>query len=228
MSTTWEDVAYQEYLSEIGLEEYEEELKKRTIEELPLDKIRFYLGTYGDAIEKRVNKCINDAKELMKMPYYGSALVRAVTAIEVIIRYYILKPLLEGTFLSDQLSRILIKKMLPNRSYSDRNLLIVLTKHWDIPLANLKLSNDRELWNTFLTEIIPKRNNIIHKADEIEEQDATNTIECVELFMKEVIAPLAKKFGFGWPESGQWCKFAETDNQGVTKYINFKPKDPFT
>ena len=63
MSTTWEDVAYQEYLSEIGLEEYEEELKKRTIEELPLDKIRFYLGTYGDAIEKRVNKCINDAKE---------------------------------------------------------------------------------------------------------------------------------------------------------------------
>jgi len=224
---TWDDVAYEMYMSDVVQEEFEAEIAAKVIADFPLDKIREYLGTYGDAIESRVNKCVFEAKKLEEIKYYGLSLVRAVTAMEVIIRYFVLRPLLEGAFLADKLTSIIIKRILPKRSYADRGLLIDLTKHWEIPLTDLKLSDDSKLWTTFNEEIVPKRNRVIHKADDIEEKYALLAIECVDIFMLNVIMPMAKKFDMDWPDTRVWHEFNYTNETGATTYFKYKPLNPF-
>ncbi|MCK4644984.1 MAG: hypothetical protein KAU46_01915 [Candidatus Aminicenantes bacterium] len=227
MSMTWGDVDFEMYMSDVAQEEFEAEIAAKVIADLPLDKIRDYLGTYGDAIESRVNKCVLEAKKLEEIKYYGLSLVRAVTAMEVIIRYFVLRPLLEGAFLADKLAGIIIQRILPNRSYSDRGLLIDLTKHLKIPLTDLKLSDDSKLWATFNEKIVFKRNRVVHRADDIEKKYALLAIECVDIFMLHVIAPIAKKFGMGWPDTRVWHEFNYTNETGVTTHFNYKPSNPF-
>lgn len=227
MSMTWDDVAYDMYMSDVAQEEFETEIAAKVIEDLPLDKIRDYLGKYGDAIESRVNKCVLEAKKLKEIKYYGLSLVRAVTAMEVIIRYFVLRPLLEGAFLADKLAGIIIQRILPKRTYADRGLLIDLTKHWEIPLEDLKLSDDSKLWTTFNKEIVLRRNRVVHKADDIEEKYALLAIECVDIFMLQVIEPMTKKFGMDWPDTRVWHEFNYANETGATTYFKYEPLNPF-
>ena len=79
----WEN-AQSEYLSKVIDED---------IAEQRADSVRSYLGTYGDAVQERVTRCIADAGRLADAGFPSPAVVAAVTAVELIIRYYILRPL---------------------------------------------------------------------------------------------------------------------------------------
>ena len=55
---------------------------------------REYLGTYGDAIEERAYACLRQAEDLYRSGYYGPALALSATATEVVIRFFLLRPLI--------------------------------------------------------------------------------------------------------------------------------------
>jgi len=207
-------------------ERYEAELIDKAIAELPIDNIRFYLGTYGDAIETRVKKCLDQANQLIKDKNFGAALVISITAIEIIFRFFILRPLVEGAFLSDELVGILIQRILPGQNARDRELLPMITKHWNIPLTDLKLSNGQKLWETLRSEIFPKRNAVVHKADDVEEKYPLCAIECANILLKEVVVPMAKKFGLTWPKTGVWHKIDSRTETGEGTTI-YTPSSPF-
>lgn len=227
MSTTIEDVMYEMAMEEMHQEEYEQELMDTAIEELPVENIRSYLGKYGDAIEKRVKKCMKEADELLKSKHYGMALVSAVTAIEIIFKYFILRPLFEGTLLTDKLATILLKRILPGQVARCCELVPSVAKHWDIPITDLKLSNGNKLWDTLKREVLSKRNAVVHKADEVPDEFSLIAIECIDILMKDVVTPMAKKFGLGWPESGVWHKYSyETKTDGA-RHGYYEPSDPF-
>ena len=123
MSTTIDDVAYDMAMEEMYIEEgieaweeYEKELIDTAIKEFPEENVRSYLGKNGDAIEERVNKCLKEADKLLKNNHAGLALVVTVTAIEIIFKYFILRPLFEGTLLTDKLAGILIPRLLPGQA----------------------------------------------------------------------------------------------------------------
>ncbi|MBW2341358.1 MAG: hypothetical protein JRF50_13625 [Deltaproteobacteria bacterium] len=226
MSDTYEDIMYDMAMEEEYREKYEAELIDKAIAELPIDNIRFYLGTYGDAIEARVKKCLDQANQLIKDKNFGSALVISVTGIEIIFRFFILRPLVEGAFLSDELAGILIQRILPGQTARDRELLPMITKHWNIPLTDLKLSNDKKLWHTLRSEMLPKRNAVVHKADDVEEKYPLCAIECASVLLKEVVVPMAKNFGLTWPETGVWHKIDHRTETGGGTTI-YTPSSPF-
>ncbi|MFW6135041.1 MAG: hypothetical protein ACOC5R_05645 [Elusimicrobiota bacterium] len=148
MATTIEDVMYEMAMEEKCQEEYEEyekELINMAVKELPEENIRSYLGKYGDAIEKRVNKCKKDADKLLRSRHYGLALISAVTAIEIIFKYFILRPIFEGVLLNDKLAAIFLKRALPREVSRCCELLPSVTKHWKISLPDLKLSDGNNL-----------------------------------------------------------------------------------
>jgi len=227
MSTTIEDAMYEMAMDEIHQGEYEQELIDTAIEELPVENIRSYLGTYGDAIEKRVKKCVNEANELLKSKHCGPALVAAVTAIEIIFKFFILRPLVEGTLLTDKLATILLRRILPGQAARCAELLPSVTEHWGIPLKDLKLSSDNNLWDALKKEVFPKRNAVVHKADEVADTCSLIAIECVDILMKGVVTPLAKKFGLSWPESGVWHKYSCKTKTAAIWYGSYEPSDPF-
>ncbi len=66
-----DDHDYWYYEQEAAMEKFLNEELRRIAEE----PVFFYLATYGDAIEERVNRCLNQARELIDAGYFGAALV---------------------------------------------------------------------------------------------------------------------------------------------------------
>lgn len=227
MGTTIEDVMYEMAWEEKCQEEYEQELINTAVKELPEENIRSYLGKYGDAIEKRVIKCKKEAGKLLKSRHYGLSLVSAVTAIEIISKYFILRPLFEGALLTDKLTAIFLKRVLPKEVSRCCELLPSVAKHWKIPLSDLKLSDGNNLWDTLKKEILPKRNSVVHKSDEVSDKYALKAIDCIDVLMEDVMNPMARKFRLSRFETGLWHKYFYKNNRGVNTYGYYEPSDPF-
>ena len=65
------------------------------------DGVTSYLGRYGHAIDARVQRSINDAQQLLTAGYTQSSLILATTAIELIVRFMLIHPLIQAAFLSE-------------------------------------------------------------------------------------------------------------------------------
>ena len=58
-----------------------------------------------------MKQCLDDAEKLRKAGFNGSALIAGVTAIELIIRFLLLRPLVSGAFLSEEWESILTERI---------------------------------------------------------------------------------------------------------------------
>jgi hypothetical protein len=101
-------------------EEYWEEIGRQedianAIKNLTQQPIRDFLGTYGDAIDKRVDDVVAQARYARQGGYPHFAILGAVTAIELIARYMLVQPLLQGAFLSGSWARILTQHIIQRR-----------------------------------------------------------------------------------------------------------------
>jgi len=227
MSMSYDEILHDMYMEEQGCLEYEAQLIDDAIDALPVEKIRSYLGTYGDAIEDRIKRCLDQANKLLKEDYIEASLVISYTAIEMIIRYLIVRPLLEGTFLADQTSEMLLKAIIGRNPSRDLELLPKILNHWDISLTSIELSNGENLWGIFKNKIIRERNNFIHGAKPVEKDIATVSLECARRFLADVVGPMSIKFGFNWKETGKWneCSIdSKNGNKGKKVYV---PQDFF-
>jgi len=142
------------------------------LQRLAEEPVFLYLASFGDEIEMRVNRCLAQAQALCKSGYYGASLTRAVTGIEITIRFFLVQPLLQGAFLSDDWAYLLSKKIFANRIAEDRKLLPAILRNWKIDITNVKLSDGSQAWEQFVSKILPHRDNYVHKADDTPEEDA--------------------------------------------------------
>src|SRR6266567_760274 len=107
---------YDDYLQDEALSKFiDDELRR--VAEAPVFQ---YLALYGDAIEERVRKCLSEASSLLTAGFEGAALVRAAAGIEIVIRFFLARPLLQGAFLSSEWAQLLSNKVLNGRTAEDR------------------------------------------------------------------------------------------------------------
>jgi len=202
------------------------ELIERGISDQRLEQITNYLGTYGDAVQRRIDRCILKARNLMKVGFPGSAVVSAVTAMELMMRYFVLRPTLEGAFLSDEWARIFVGHILKQRSAADRELLPAVLRLWDIELNTFRLPSGKPLWATFTSDVLPLRNNIVHKGSEASPDSAAMAIEIAESFLDQVVKPLSDRFGFSWSRTRCWNPTKQGVG-GAKSNRHFISKSPF-
>ncbi len=217
-----------DYAQEAAFDAFIDELKRdrefieQAFEEVSVDNIRSYLGKYGDAIQERVHQCHQQAVELDKLNYYGPSITLSASAIEIIIRFFLLRPLVQGAFLSDEWSLILAKRIATGRTAEDRELLPAMLKQWGIDITSYKLSSNKGLWETFLTVVRIKRDTFVHKGEEVSPEESAIGIECASVFLKAVVQEIAKKFDFTLEKTGKWC---EIKGRYIKK--SFNPENPF-
>jgi hypothetical protein len=206
---------------------YEEEDAKEafiqeTLRGISEDGIAGYLGRYGDAIDARVNDSISQAGKLKDAKFYQSSVVMAVTAIELIVRFLLLRPLVQGAFLSDEWAYLLAQRIASGRTAEDRKLLPQILKFQGLELEKLRLENGKGLWNTITKEVYSKRDRIVHAADPASKPDAELAIACAIQLRSDAVLPMAKKFGFTLEETGCWHKIKRKDMTA-----DFTTGDPF-
>lgn len=207
-------------------EEYWEEVGRQedianAINNLSQQPIRDFLGTYGDAIDKRLDDVIAQARYARQGGYPRFCVVGAVTAIELTTRYMLVEPLLQGAFLSENWARILINIIQRRKQAVERELLPLVLGMYEIKIDEIKLANGSPLWKTFVTVIVPKRNAILHAGENATPDEADLALECANTLRKKVVAHVAKKMNFDLDTNGFW------HNHGNAEEISYEPKSPF-
>lgn len=175
------------------------------LDEMSKNYVQYYLGTYGDAVNERVNQCVVEAQELLSMQYYRSSLITSMTACELIIRYLIIRPLLQGAFMSEDWADLLTERVTRDRFSKEKDLLPEILDYYEIDFNSIKLPNGINLRETF-SGLWKKRNGCIHKGESVAVNDAELGIDCVQTLLDEVVYKIAQKFGFTLNETGKWCE----------------------
>lgn len=222
MSTCWDDYAYDMYMADRA----EAELIENAIKDISKDSVKSYLGKHGDAIECRVKCCLEQADLLINSKYYGSSLSLSATAIEIIIRFFLLRPLVQGAFLSDEWADILSKRIVTGRHVEDKSLLPAVLENWDIDITKERLSNGNKLWDTILNKIWKKRNLFVHQASPIDIDEAHTALECANALM-DIVNKIAKKLGFSLETTGKWHLITNKSEKGLEKSEGFQEETPF-
>jgi len=167
----WDDYAYyeQEAAKELFIED--------TLRGISEDAVRSYLGQNGDAVDERVCNCIRQAKELHDSGFFQPAVVSATTAIELIVRFLLIHPLIQAAFLSEEWAYLLTQRIASGRTAEDRKLLPKILEHHRIDITAVLLENGDELWETVVSKVYPKRNKIVHAAEPSNPEEAQLAIE---------------------------------------------------
>lgn len=210
----------------------EEAFIEETLKGISTGNAQEYLGSYGDAIQDRVDRCIKDARDLVASGSNGSATVMAASAIEIVIRFMLVRPLVQGAFLSDEWSAILANRIASSRSAEDRELLPAILRQWKIDITAITLDDGSHLWPSIVRLVWPKRNKIVHQGDTATQNEAQLSIDCAATLMSKVVTVLAGQLGFSLDTTGKWAIIRRKhcgpkgEYQGMTSQT-FDPKSPF-
>ena len=208
-------------------QEYLEEFLQESLRGISEDNAKSYLGKYGDAVDVRVLGCLYEAEELVGLGYTGPALCLAATAIELMIRFLLLRPLVQGAFLSDEWAAILVRRVTSGRSSEDRKLLPAVLRQWGIDITTVRTDSGIALWEYVVAQLWPARNKVVHSADRPERETVGAAIECARHFRKEIVGSLASKLGFTLETTGKWSEIRSVTAYGSGVEV-FDPEDPFT
>ncbi|WP_316181353.1 MULTISPECIES: hypothetical protein [unclassified Bradyrhizobium] len=214
---TWDDVSY--YEDEANQAEFIEE----TLKNISEDGVRNYLGAYGDAVDDRIQSCMKEARMLVSAAFYPSAIVMAVTAIELTVRFLLLRPLMQAAFLSEDWANLFTQRIASGQGSSDRQILPSILAFHGVNLQDIKLSDGRRLWNEITETVYPARNLIVHRGEPASQDDAILAIQCAEQLRKAVVEPYAKKLGFTLETTKCWQR-TKTMFSGAV----YNPRSPFT
>ena len=202
------------------------EFIENSVAQIAQDSVQRYLGTYGDAIEERVEQCVEDAKKLLELNFWGPSLTLSVTAIEIIIRFMILRPLVQGAFMSEEWAEILLKRIATGRSAEDKKMLPAILRQWGIDITTIKTKSDEPLWEN-IQNLTQRRNDFVHSGEEIQEYEAIKGLEAADVLVNGINITLAEKFGFSLSETGKWHQIDKYDSKGGESHSSFKPLSPF-
>jgi len=208
----------EEYFEEIG----RQELIAQTLKQISVEGVRTYLGENGDAVDARVSDALAQAKYAIQQGYPRYAVVGAVTAVELIIRYLLVRPLVHGAFLSDDWAQLLSRHIANGKTSQERDILPRMLEIYEINIKDLKLSDGSKLWKTLVETVIRKRNSIVHEGETATASEAKIAIECATILRERVVLPIAAKMGFALETTGCWHKIADKERD------NYEPTTPFT
>src|SRR5579871_4136188 len=161
MSQDPDDWWHDEYFEQLGRQED----VAKALKDISEEGVREYLCTYGDAIAKRFDLVISQAKYASQSGYPHFAVLGAVTAVELATKYMLFRPLLQGAFLSDAWAQILTTRFTKARSNREREILPQILEMHGIKLKELKLPDGSLFWDTLTKVVILKRNSIAHEGE---------------------------------------------------------------
>jgi hypothetical protein len=219
--------AYDDY-SYYQEQESLERFLKEQFRELAEGPVFAYLARFGDAIEKRVELCVKEAKQLSAAGFYGAALARSAAGIEISIRFFLARPLVQGAFLSDEWAALLSAKVLSSRTAEDRELLPAILRNWGIDITKIKLADGTPMWEQVMTKVWPQRNDYVHAGATIQEHDADIAAACLETLLAQIVTPLGKRLGFSREQTKCWSIVAASHQPDINPPRKFNAESPFT
>jgi hypothetical protein len=152
-----------------------------------------------------------------------------VTAIELIIRFLLLRPLTSGAFLSVERESILADRIGSGQTARDRELLPAVLKTWGFDISAITLPDGKPLWQSLTDRnegILAKRDRIVHQGAAGQESDAHRAVDYANALTEQVVHRIAEKFGFTLKTTGLWSysRHEKAGSAGSESWV--QPWDP--
>lgn len=192
------------------------------LKDISEEGVRSYLGTYGDAVDQRIANFLAQAEQLKDAGWCDASVVMSVTAIELTVRFLLVRPLIGAAFLSEDWADLLSQRIVTSRTVDDRKLLPEILRFHDIDIKRIQLKDQRELWPVVL-KIYEMRNRIVHAGESATVKHAETAIECAKELREQAVLPLAKKHGFTLEATGKWHRI----KKGIIMRTGYSPRSPF-
>lgn len=197
------DAARDEMYDQIGRELYPEH-KAQAIGEFTAERLRsFYVANPG--VMRPAVDAIQEGKRLAENGHSSAAVVFFVTAIEILLKATLLKPVVHGLVHSEGLANIIVEQALGQPGF-DRysNLLSQLFSElagMDIRAITRKDTNERLL--TECTTLQKLRNQIIHQGANCEPSQADHAKKVAVAVYELVVHPMLAYLGLVVIEHGE-------------------------
>lgn len=197
------DAARDEMYDQIGRELYPEH-KAQAINEFTSERLRsFYVA--NPFVMRPAVDAIQECKGLAQNGHNSASVVFAVTAIEILLKATLLKPVVHGLVHSEGLANIIVEQALGQPGF-DRysNLLAQLFSElaeMDIRAITRKKTNEKLL--TECTALQKLRNQIIHQGTTCESKNATHALTVSVAVYELVVHPMLAKLGLHVIEQGE-------------------------
>jgi hypothetical protein len=201
MSYTEEDARMDAWYESLQ-KEFEEGLKAQS-----RDAVKAYLGRYGDAIDQRVKGSLAEASALLKGEHWGPALCAAAIAIELMIRFMLVRPLVQGAFLNDEWAEILTARVATGRPGDDREMVPAVLRQWGLDVTKVRgATSSVPVWEFTVDRLFPSRHNYVHRYDPVSRDVASLGLESAEAFRYDIVGTVARQIGFTIEATGKWCQ----------------------
>lgn len=168
MSSTLEDIAYDEYLDQAW--EAEEALRDDAVLEYKQKCLRSYFIKNPDVLIP-AKTAVERGKELLKKGYVTPALVFSFTGIELMLNKLILKPLFYGTMLDSEIADFISEDFFRTRRETAKNEKMIkffIKRFCDIDINDYR---KKDLWAR-ITELRILRNQVVHEGAVVTKKDA--------------------------------------------------------
>jgi hypothetical protein len=193
---------------------YESQIIEEGIREQVESRAKRYLSETGDAVRDRVHRSLIEATTLLAS-HPGAAIVSAMTAAEITIRFLILRPMLAGLVIEPTLADDLAELAFSGRTERDHGMLPRLCAAWQLELGEVKTADGTPAWPAF-QRLKEPRNLFVHRAEPVEPATAAEAIAVARALLDGLVEPLANRLHlFG----GYWGDDAETRDPLALKVI---------
>jgi hypothetical protein len=143
----------------------------------------------------------------------------------------LVRPLVQGAFLSDEWAELLATRIGTGRTDEDRKIVPDLLKQWSLDIDLIRLRGGGRLWDTIIKCVLPKRNKVVHAGESATLEIAGLGIECAECLLSEVVHPIGKALGLTVERTGKWCQIHSIRNGssgGSSQWwSSYSPRSPF-
>lgn len=209
--------------AELAEREYEGALVQEALRNISKDAAKNYLSRYGDAVDARIHACLEQAKQLVSGDHFGPALALAATALEVTIRFLLLRPLVQGAFLSDRWAAILAARIATGRTAEDREMLPAILREWGVDVTRVKSPDGMQVWPFIVGRLWGFRDKFVHRFDPVTREIALQAIDSAHVFRAEVVGTVAKRLGFTLDVTKRWSAISRPNG----KLDEVETGDPF-
>ena len=197
MSMTWEEVMYDEAMSDL----YEEN-KKQAIQEFTVERLQSYYLEYP-GIAMPALKALEKAQQLTAS-YPTASFIFSTISIEVGIKATLLKPVVYGLIHSESLASIITDMVIRQTSIDKFQKLLfkILSEYGEIDLNSLKRANSSKLLWTEMKDVQKRRNSVIHRAENIDINESKEALCIAEYILENIFPQLVTHLELNISEDG--------------------------
>lgn len=211
MSMSYEDYAYDQYISDL----YEEH-SKEAVEEFTGGRLSSYYSQ-NKLLAKPAFDFLSEAKKQNELnPTVG--LLFAVIAMEVGLKATLLKPIVHG-LVHDESAASLITDLTISYTGMDRYrtlLLHILKEHGSVDLNTFKRAeSSKTLWEE-LKEVQKIRNSIMHRADKASQESADLALDVASEILEKIFPEVVTRMGFHLHDGYRICSDWECKHKDLS------------